>query len=232
MRLLTTAAVALVLAAGGGAALAQPQGNDENGQKGHPAAAPHGGGQPGGGHPAPHGGGHGGPAQGGAGPSFHPEVAPSGGGRVGGTAGPSTTHRTFQAGGQGAPTNVTGQMAGPRTTTAGARAGGLQFHRHALRAADQGRNYYRPGAFAQRAVAPQRFHVTTWRRPSGWYYRSWSYGMYLPFGWFLPAYYLNWALYDLPPPPIGCEWVREGPDAVLVDIWTGEILSVYSGVFY
>jgi Ni/Co efflux regulator RcnB len=108
----------------------------------------------------------------------------------------------------------------------------LQFHQHALRSQDQGRSYYSRGAFQAHVVVTNRFHVGGWSRPSGWYYRPWAYGMFLPFGWFGPAYYLNWGIYDLPPPPIGCEWVRQGPDAVLVDIWTGEILSVYSGVFY
>jgi Ni/Co efflux regulator RcnB len=56
--------------------------------------------------------------------------------------------------------------------------------------------------------------------------------MFLPFGWYQPDYYLDWAGFGLPAPPIGCEWVREGADAVLVDVYTGEILSVYQGVFY
>jgi hypothetical protein len=37
---------------------------------------------------------------------------------------------------------------------------------------------------------------------------------------------------SLPARRSGCEWVREGSDAVLVNIWTGEVLSVASGVFW
>jgi hypothetical protein len=33
-------------------------------------------------------------------------------------------------------------------------------------------------------------------------------------------------------PPIGCEWIRVGRDALLVDIWSGEILSVYYDMFW
>lgn len=62
--------------------------------------------------------------------------------------------------------------------------------------------------------------------------RSWSYGDRLPWGWFGASYYLNWGAYGLPLPPIGCEWVRVGSDALLVDIWSGEVLSVYYGLFW
>jgi len=228
MRYLTTAALALVLAAGGAAALAQPQGGDQNngkpGQQGHPAGQH----APQGGQHAPQGGQHApvgvhGPLQGAGGVHAQSTMVggqrPGGGPPVAGQAGGPAGHRTFT------------QQPGGRPGAQG-HPQGLQFRQHALRPADRGRTYYRPGAFQQHVVVTNRFHVANWSRPSGWYYRSWAYGMYLPFGWFLPQYYLNWGIYDLPPPPIGCEWVREGPDAVLVDIWTGEILSVYSGVFY
>ena len=81
--------------------------------------------------------------------------------------------------------------------------------------------------------APARFRFGGYRSyPTGWGFRAWNYGDFLPWGWFAPQYYLSWSDYGLPPPPIGCEWVAEGPDAVLVDVWTGQVLSVYRGVFY
>ena len=106
------------------------------------------------------------------------------------------------------------------------------FREHGLRGRDEGRNWYQAGAFRPHFQAERRFRVGFFGRPSGWYYRSWAFGMFLPWGWYAPEYYLDWAAYGLPPPPIGCEWVRQGPDAVLVDIWTGEVLSVYGGLFY
>jgi Ni/Co efflux regulator RcnB len=81
-------------------------------------------------------------------------------------------------------------------------------------------------------MAHRRFHVRPPAYPGGWRYRSWGFGQFLPFGWYEPGFYLDWGGYGLPEPPIGCEWVREGPDAVLVDVWTGEVLSVYRGVFW
>jgi Ni/Co efflux regulator RcnB len=78
----------------------------------------------------------------------------------------------------------------------------------------------------------RRFHFAGGGYPGGWYARTWGYGDYLPVGWFTPDFYLDFGYYGLPEPPVGCEWVREGPDAVLVDVWTGEVLSVDSGIFY
>ena len=87
--------------------------------------------------------------------------------------------------------------------------------------------------FARQYQAQRRYRFSGYRSfPSGWSYRSWSFGDFLPWGWYAPDYYVSWADYGLPAPPIGCEWVAEGPDAVLVDIWTGEVLSVYQGVFW
>lgn len=62
--------------------------------------------------------------------------------------------------------------------------------------------------------------------------RTWSYGDFLPWGWFGASYYLNAGHYGLPYAPIGTEWVRVGGDAVLVDIWTGRVLAVYYDLFW
>ena len=80
--------------------------------------------------------------------------------------------------------------------------------------------------------APQRFRAPVWRPPVGFYNYNWRYGDFLPRAWFGSSYYLNWGMYGLPFPPIGCEWVRVGSDAILVDTWTGEVLSVYYGLFW
>ncbi|HEY5106919.1 MAG TPA: RcnB family protein [Caulobacteraceae bacterium] len=101
-----------------------------------------------------------------------------------------------------------------------------------FRAQDQGRPQFSPGRYQRSYQAARRFNVGAYYQPRGWYYRRWGYGDYLPFGWFAASYYLNGFDYGLPAPPIGAEWVRNGPDAVLVDIWTGEVLSVEYGVFY
>jgi Ni/Co efflux regulator RcnB len=111
--------------------------------------------------------------------------------------------------------------------------GNFGFQNHGLRGRDQGRSFYSANSFARQYRAQRRFRFSGHSVfPSGWSYRPWYFGEFLPLGWYSSQYYLDWADYGLPPPPVGCEWIAEGPDAVLVDVWTGEVLSVYQGVFY
>lgn len=102
----------------------------------------------------------------------------------------------------------------------------------ALRNRDQGRRSFDQSRWRPVYVAPRKFRIAAYRRPSGWYAHSWSRGAYLPRAWFVTSYYLNRASYGLPYPPIGCEWIRVGEDALLVDIWTGRVLSVYRNIFW
>ena len=79
----------------------------------------------------------------------------------------------------------------------------------------------------------EAFHVRPYYWPSGYGYRTWREHEYLPFvflnaTWFLNNYYY----YDLPAPPYGYRWVRYGPDALLVNVYTGEVMDVVYGVFY
>jgi Ni/Co efflux regulator RcnB len=101
-----------------------------------------------------------------------------------------------------------------------------------FRPGDQGRVQYSAQRFPRTMVFRGRFRMAERFYPSGWYARRWAYGESLPWGWFTPTFYLSWGNYGLPAPPIGCEWVQEGPDAVLVNIWTGQVLSVVPGIFY
>ncbi|NWN22978.1 RcnB family protein, partial [Escherichia coli] len=39
-------------------------------------------------------------------------------------------------------------------------------------------------------------------------------------------------LFGLDVPPLGYEWVRYGPDALLVNITTGEVIQVVYGRFF
>lgn len=262
MRLLASTALALALAAGASAAMAQnnddAHGHHEHGSgKGGNG----GGGQKGGNGGAPQARVQGQQFQG-AQQQFHHEGGQGGqqwqgrveerrhfeGGAVGGQhfQGPVEDRRRFDGGVVAGPNGSQVDQrrhfeggAGVGQPFNGGRSGQWRgapdrfgFHEHGLRGRDQGRGWYQAGEYRQHFQAERRFRVGFFARPSGWYYRSWGYGMFLPWGWFAPEYYLDWQDYGLPPPPIGCEWVREGPDAVLVDIWTGEVLSVYSGLFY
>ena len=81
--------------------------------------------------------------------------------------------------------------------------------------------------------AERRFHAGPWRPPRDYHYRRWSYGERLPALYFAPNFWIaSFGLYGLMAPPPDAVWVRSGPDALLVDRATGEIIRVQYGVFY
>ena len=47
-----------------------------------------------------------------------------------------------------------------------------------------------------------------------------------------PYYYGGYAPLGLGPPPAGYQWIRYGPDLLLVEVTTGRIADVVEGVFY
>ncbi len=63
-------------------------------------------------------------------------------------------------------------------------------------------------------------------------FHRWGYGEYLPPALFAPAaYVVDYASYELGAPPADCEWVRNGPDALLVNLDTGMVIQVVPGAF-
>lgn len=69
--------------------------------------------------------------------------------------------------------------------------------------------------------------------PPGWSYRRWGLGAILPPIFLAPDYhFMDWADLGLPPPPPGDQWVRYGPDLLLVDVSTGQIVDVIYDAFY
>lgn len=81
--------------------------------------------------------------------------------------------------------------------------------------------------------APHRFRIGIYRRPYGWYSHRWVIGEWLPRGWFVRDYWItDFGLYGLLAPPDGLIWVRVGPDAMLIDEETGEVIQVEYGLFY
>jgi Ni/Co efflux regulator RcnB len=111
-------------------------------------------------------------------------------------------------------------------------APGFMPGNHPFRPQDHGRQWYNAGVFPHQFYAQHRYHGWEYHEPHGWFFRNWVFGEYLPWGWYAPDYYIDYYDYSLPPPPIGCEWVRVGDDALLVDVWTGEVLSVYHNLFW
>jgi Ni/Co efflux regulator RcnB len=78
----------------------------------------------------------------------------------------------------------------------------------------------------------QRFRAPAYRRPPGFYVHRWNFGDFLPSLFWGRDYWLDYRIYDLPPPPPGATWVRVGDDALLIDQYSGEVITVSYNVFY
>jgi hypothetical protein len=77
-----------------------------------------------------------------------------------------------------------------------------------------------------------RVHLAPFAYPSGWAYRRWAVGAILPPLFLAPAYYYgDWATLGLDPPMPGFQWVRYGPDLLLVNITTGEVVETIPDAF-
>ena len=78
-----------------------------------------------------------------------------------------------------------------------------------------------------------RVHINPFIYPQGWAYRQWAIGAFLPPLFLAPDYYYpDWAALGLAPPPPGYQWVRYGPDLLLVELDNGQVVDVAYGVFY
>jgi Nickel/cobalt transporter regulator len=78
-----------------------------------------------------------------------------------------------------------------------------------------------------------RVHVNPFIYPPGWAYRRWAVGAILPPLFLARTYwYADWASLGVDPPPPGYQWVRYGPDLLLVDVSTGQVTEVIPDVFY
>ncbi len=78
-----------------------------------------------------------------------------------------------------------------------------------------------------------RVHLAPFAYPAGWAYRQWAIGMALPALFLTPAYfYADWAAVGLAAPEPGFQWVRYGPDLLLVNVSTGQVVDTVYGVVY
>ncbi len=90
-----------------------------------------------------------------------------------------------------------------------------------------------PGRFLYHGRPFNRVHIAPFVYPPGWAYRRWAIGAVLPPLFLAPAYYYsNWAALGLPPPQPGFQWVRYGPDVLLVNVTTGQVVDTVYGAFY
>jgi hypothetical protein len=90
-----------------------------------------------------------------------------------------------------------------------------------------------PGHFMFHGRPFNPVHIAPFVYPHGWAYRRWVIGATLPGLFLVPGYYYaEWAALGLPPPEPGFQWVRYGPDLLLVNVATGQVVDVVYGVFY
>jgi len=84
---------------------------------------------------------------------------------------------------------------------------------------------YQGRSFAAVRVAPYRY-------PHGYAYRAYHPHDRFPFALLIAPYFItDFGIYNLPPPGPSLQWVRYGPDALLVDTNTGDVVDVAYGVF-
>jgi Ni/Co efflux regulator RcnB len=88
-------------------------------------------------------------------------------------------------------------------------------------------------SYHKNITAERQYHFGNYNAPQGYEYHRYGYGDRLPQGYFVQSYWIsNYLNFGLIGPPDGYVWVRYGPDAVLVDEDTGEIVQVVYGQFY
>jgi Ni/Co efflux regulator RcnB len=86
--------------------------------------------------------------------------------------------------------------------------------------------------FSYRGRSLAAVRVTPYRYPPGYVYRQYRLGERFPLALLIAPYFIaDYALFDLAPPGPALEWVRYGPDALLVNTYTGQVVDVAYGVF-
>jgi Ni/Co efflux regulator RcnB len=77
-----------------------------------------------------------------------------------------------------------------------------------------------------------RFHLGLYIDPFGWGYQPYSIGYDLQPNYYQQNYWIDPAMYGLPYPPPGAQWVRYWNDAVLVDMYSGQVIDSIQGFFW
>lgn len=79
---------------------------------------------------------------------------------------------------------------------------------------------------------PSRFHIGVYIDPFGWGYQNFGIGYRLQPNYYEQNYWVDAGMYGLPYPPPGMQWVRYWNDALLIDIYSGQVVDEIQGFFW
>jgi len=86
--------------------------------------------------------------------------------------------------------------------------------------------------FVVNGHASRPFAAAPYAWPQGYGYQPIGVGGYLAPAFWSPDYFVvDYYLYGVPPPEPDFAWIRYGPDLLLMNLDTGEVVQVVSGVF-
>jgi Ni/Co efflux regulator RcnB len=155
--------------------------------------------------------------------------------RFGGPTGQTTVvggSRQRSFGAQNGPSRAFGSGAAPGGRHFGSGAGvtGRGFGaQRGLRTAPRRSS---SGHYTYRGHTYRRFAGGRYRWPHGYGYRRYGVGYRLPRAFWIQDYYVyDYSDYGLGPPPENFQWIRYGPDLLLISLDTGEIAQDIPGVF-
>jgi hypothetical protein len=130
-----------------------------------------------------------------------------------------------------------GSWSGNRDGDFRQRSGDQQHYRDRSRWANGGwnRDWRRDHRYDWRSYRDRHrsiFHIGIYYDPFGYSYRPFDIGYRFPQLYFGQRYWIDAGMYQLPYPPPGTQWVRYWNDAVLVDMYSGEVVDVIRDFFW
>jgi Ni/Co efflux regulator RcnB len=135
-------------------------------------------------------------------------------------------------------------QSGGRFGTNSAQSTGTQRTRHATtgiatgsatttRAATRSHANVNVASYNRNITAQHRYRSGSYNAPQGYSYHRYGYGDELPQEYYANNFWIvDFSEFGLLSPPDGYVWVRYGPDAILIDEDTGEIVQVVYNQFY
>jgi Ni/Co efflux regulator RcnB len=86
--------------------------------------------------------------------------------------------------------------------------------------------------YRKTVTSKKRYNAAAFVAPSGFTYRRFSVGEHVPTALLGDSVVLNdYSTYALETPPSGLTWIRDGQDALLIDVRTGEVIQADYDVF-